>query len=353
MNKQSLKRDHILPITAKEWLINIQASDSERLFCMVDKRVEELYSIKSWVDIPTLCLHANEKLKNLSTATKMWEFLSANRADRESHIIAIGGGIITDMAGFVASTFMRGVRVTYIPTTLLGMIDAAIGGKNGINLSHWKNRIGSFYFPEQTILDLRFLKTLPHSEWQNAWAEILKHALISGGDVLHQVFSARTVEDCQALCSFSFLKEVMQVKMDCVESDLFDKGIRKKLNAGHTAGHAIESLFLKDFRIIHHGQAVAAGLWIETEIAFFSDLILEDKKRILQQYIAEFFDLPVISKMDIDSIFGFMKGDKKNLNRQINFSLVYDWGGVGINHQVSNTMIKDALRSYCNAMENS
>ncbi|NBB89244.1 MAG: 3-dehydroquinate synthase, partial [Bacteroidetes bacterium] len=335
------------------WLGNKNVQSTERFIFLVDEHVEDLHQLIQKLNGAVFTIKAGEEQKSISTVMKVWAFLGAQNADRNTHIISIGGGVVSDLAGFVASTYMRGIGLSHIPTTLLAMVDAVLGGKTGINLSHWKNRVGTFYFPREIVLDLNFLHTLPREEWKNGWAEVLKHAIIDGDDLLTQVLSIHAVETCQSHCSYKFIRSVMQVKVNCVQADVYDRSIRQKLNAGHTVGHALESFFFLQGKRIHHGRAVAAGLWVEAEIAFIVNGLPAHQKRVLQTYIEEFFDLPLFSEKDIMMIIDYMKGDKKNRNFHIYFSLLYDWGDVRINQRIEDTIIKDALRSYCNTLENS
>lgn len=353
MNKKTVFHHDILLQSAREWLVQFRHQHSGQVFCLVDQTVDELYRISSWSDLPCLVLEPDEKRKSIETAVEVWETLSSNHMDRQGHLVAIGGGIITDIAGFVASTYMRGVSLTHIPTTLLAMVDASIGGKTGLNLSHWKNRIGTFYPAERIVLDREFLNTLPDNEWRNGWAEVVKHALIHGEGLAQKVLAAKNLPDSKAILSPQLLRELMQVKLSCVSEDPFDENVRQKLNAGHTVGHALESFFLQRKISMDHGRAVAAGLWIEAEIAFQENMLNGQKKAILQRYIMDFFDLPSFEENEVELIFACMRGDKKNHNQQIHFSLLYNWGHVCINQTPAHMTIKDAMRSYCIAMENS
>jgi len=353
MNNKSLFHHDILLRSAREWLVYFSQQESGKLFCLIDKNVEQLYQVSTWSDIPCFILEADENEKSIETAVKCWESMCANHVDRQSHIIAIGGGITTDIAGFVASIYMRGVSLTHIPTTLLAMIDASIGGKTGLNLLHWKNRIGTFYSADRIVIDREFLESLADSEWRNGWAEAVKHALIHSDELTEQILNAKTLANSKKILTLPLLEKLMKVKLSCVSEDPFDHHLRQKLNAGHTAGHALESFFLKKGVIIDHGLAVAAGLWMETEIAFQEEMLNMKKKTLLQHYLMDYFDLPQITEDEVYLIFDRMKGDKKNQNQQIHFSLIRDWGHVCINRTPDHMTIKDAIRSYCNAMENS
>ncbi len=353
MNNKSLFHHDILLQSAREWLGHFNQKDSGKFFCVIDKTVEQLFQVSTWSDIPYFLLEADENEKSIETAVKCWESMCANHIDRQSHIIAIGGGVTTDIAGFVASTYMRGVGLTHIPTTLLAMVDASIGGKTGLNLLRWKNRIGTFYPAERIVIDRQFLETLPDNEWRNGWAEVVKHALIHSHELTKVVLNAKTLAASKVILTPPLLEKLMHVKLSCVSEDPFDHHERQKLNAGHTVGHALESLFMQRGISIDHGLAVAAGLWIEAEIAFQEGMLSREKTTVLQHYLMDYFDLPRIREGEVNLIFERMRGDKKNQDQQIHFSLISDWGHVCINKTPNHMTIKDAMRSYCNAMENS
>ncbi|NBB89031.1 MAG: hypothetical protein GVX96_04535, partial [Bacteroidetes bacterium] len=261
-------------------------------------------------------------------------------------------GITTDIAGFAAASYMRGVALFLVPTTLLAMVDASIGGKTGLNFGSWKNRIGAFHRAEKVIIAPDFLKSLPRKEWMTAWAEVLKHGILQSGELLEWIFSIRKFSN-EMIIPSKRLKEIIQVKIDHIQEDPFDQNVRQRLNAGHTIGHALESFFLIKRMKISHGTAVAAGLWIESEISFREKLINQSCRNRLQTYIENVFDLPKINTRWIGEIIRFTKGDKKNKDCHAIYSLVYDFGDVRINQKPFHKNIKDALRSYCNAVKNS
>ena len=338
---------------ARKWLRDFLVRKSGAVFCLIDQKVDQLYQITQDLDGPFYTIEADEKRKTIETAVEIWESMSSFPVDRDFHLVAIGGGIVTDIGGFIASTYMRGLPLTHIPTTLLGMVDASLGGKTGLNLLHWKNRIGSFYSADQIIIDRSFLQTLPDSEWQNGWAEVFKHALIKGGTLAEKIRAVRTVKEARDVIDDDLLINIMQVKEEMVKLDLQDRGERQKLNVGHTVGHALETYFLTRGKSIHHGRAVAAGLWIEAQISFLEELLLASTKKEIQNYIENSFDLPRFSVRDVDLIYDKMKGDKKNKNRSIHFSLIGGWGRVCINQTPGYMTVKDAIRSYCITIENS
>ena len=203
---------------------------------------------------------AGEGSKNISTATRLWEeCLRFARLTRHSLIVNIGGGVVCDMGGFVASTFKRGMRTVNIPTTLLAAVDASVGGKTGVNLDGVKNIIGTFHNPTEVIVSSRFFASLPERELLSGYGEMLKHALLDSHLAVAEVLTL----DMAMLCTdamLPLLERNIAVKQQFVEADPFERGPRKALNLGHTAGHAYEALAMEKGRVIPHGHAVAMGL---------------------------------------------------------------------------------------------
>ena len=226
--------------------------------------------------------------KNFETCSGVWNALSELGADRKSLLINLGGGVVTDLGGFVASTFKRGIRYINVPTTLLSMVDASVGGKTGVDLGNLKNQIGVINQPEMVLIISSFLKTLPKDEMRSGLAEILKHGLISSEEYWNKAnaLSELTLEDLDDL-----IEESVEIKKEVVTQDPFEKNIRKTLNYGHTLGHAIESYCLtsKSREKLLHGEAVAIGMILATYISKELEGFPENKLQDITHKILDIF----------------------------------------------------------------
>ena len=287
---------------------------------------------------PVIEMLPGEKNKNLKTCEMVWYQLTEFGADRHTVMINLGGGVVTDLGGFVASTFMRGIRFVQIPTSLLGMVDAAIGGKTGIDFGGLKNMVGTFAQPEAVIVDSQFLKTLPAQHYRNGLAEVLKHALISAPELLSLMEGG---ED-------EMISRSIQVKTDVVARDEFEAGERKKLNFGHTIGHAIESHLLESDREVLHGEAIAAGMimeaWLSTQL---SELSKSELKSISEMVDAVFSRIPLTTD-DWNDIKSLMIHDKKNRQGSVRFVLLKSIGEAVIDRAVTEELLDRAFHFYMN-----
>lgn len=258
-------------------------------------------------------------------------------------MINLGGGVITDMGGFIASTYKRGIPFINIPTTLLGMCDASIGGKTGIDHQFLKNIIGTFAHPEQIFVFPEFLNTLPFEELRSGFAEMLKHGLITDEKHWNDLIS---IKELTPEHIFPFIERSMKIKQNVVEQDFMEQNIRKTLNFGHTIGHAVESLFLLKGKPIMHGEAVALGMICETRISFLQDLISEETANDIVENIRKFYPHLNISGFLLEEIVNLMMNDKKNTAGNINFSLLTGIGTSTFNCSVNLENIKNALLYY-------
>jgi len=288
-----------------------------------------------------------ETHKNITTCLTLWNDLSEKGADRNSLIINLGGGVVTDLGGFVASTFKRGIEFINIPTSLLAMVDASVGGKNGVDLGLIKNQIGVINNPRMVIIDTQFLTTLPDNQKTSGYAEMLKHGLIHSKEYWNKVkiLNETHTEEIEDL-----LWESVQIKDNIVTKDPFEKGLRKTLNYGHTLGHAIESYSLSESNMspLLHGEAVAIGMilttYISTKILGFPETTLEDiSSSILNKFAKIDFN-----SSEIEEIIKLLIYDKKNTNGKILFVLLNDIGNHKINCEVPNEIILEAFDYYKN-----
>ena len=288
---------------------------------------------------------AGEKMKNLETTKFLWEFLSNYGANRSSLLINLGGGVITDMGGFAASSYQRGIDFINIPTTILAQVDASIGGKNGVNLNNLKNQIGFFNSPIKNIIYSDFLKTLPKREIIAGFAEIIKHALINSEEDWNKTKTINP-ENIDLDNFQEIITNSIKIKINFVESDPLEEGRREALNFGHTIGHAVETYINRKGISILHGEAVAIGLIVEL---FLSNKIFAfDFKKLFEivEYLATYFSSFELAYEDYEQIYEIMKHDKKNRKNQIRFTLLKDIGDVEIGQTCEKEIIFEALNFY-------
>jgi 3-dehydroquinate synthase len=316
-----------------------------KVFLATETRVNNLWlqGNDTFQHIAKIVLPAGEENKKISSAALVWEFLSNSGADRKSLLINVGGGMLTDLAGFAASTFKRGIGFINIPTTLLSQVDASVGGKTGINFNGLKNEIGSFQEPEAVIIYTPFLQTLDRYNLLSGFAEMIKHGLIHNPDHLRELMDFDLVN-----IDYSKLQECIrhsvEVKKYFVMHDPHEKNIRKALNFGHTVGHAIESHMLEQNRPVLHGYAVAWGmiaeLFLSSEIC---NLPMQDSERICQ-FISKLFGKPALVSEDFSRLIGWMQHDKKNESDLINFTLLPAIGQIEINRNCRKETILESLK---------
>jgi len=282
--------------------------------------------------------------KNINTAVEIWKRLSEINIDRNSLIINLGGGVITDMGGFAAATFKRGIPFINIPTTLLAMADASIGGKTGIDLLNYKNQIGLFASPKAIIIDTIFLSTLSREQLMNGVAEIIKHSLIA--DKILWKNLRKTIFDSNTNWE-ELINKNIKIKSKIVKNDPFEKGVRKLLNFGHTIGHAIESYSMTyGNRRLMHGEAIVIGMICETYLSVQMNKVdLFQANEICSYLFLNFKSYP-FPKKDIYEIVEIMKQDKKNKDGLINFTLLRDIGEATYNNYIDIRLIKKSLEYY-------
>ena len=329
----------------------IEALQPTQLLILVDENTHEhclptlLGNLETEIPFEIIEIEAGEEMKTLETAAQLWEILTEFETDRKALMINLGGGVITDMGGFIASTYKRGIPFINIPTTLLGMGDASIGGKTGIDHQFLKNIIGTFAQPKQIFVFPEFLQTLPFEELRSGFAEMLKHGLITDENHWSDLIS---IKELTPQNIFPFIEKSMQIKQNVVEQDFTEQNVRKTLNFGHTIGHALESLFLLKGKPIMHGEAVALGMICETRISFLQDLISEETSNAIVSNIQKYYPHLDISEFSVEEIVNLMKNDKKNSAGNINFSLVTGIGTSIFNCSVSLENIKISLLYYQN-----
>lgn len=260
-----------------------------------------------------------EENKNIDICIGIWSMMQDFNLNRKSLLINLGGGVITDMGAFAASTYMRGIDFVHIPTSLLAMVDACVGGKTGIDLQHYKNHIGTFSHPKGIFIIPELLSSLDEHELRSGFAEILKHGIIADhmhfrDAVCHLENGLPEIDD--------LIYQSIQIKLKITEEDPFEKNVRKALNFGHTIGHAIESYWLSREKWILHGHAIAAGMILETKLSVLkAELSKEQAKYIIESIRRNIEPAKVNADMIVDMI-SYMQKDKKNDLASINFSLI-------------------------------
>lgn len=326
-------------------------SNYSKIIVLVDENTNNyclpnfLARLPTEIEIEIIEIEAGEEMKNIATCMELWQTLIDLGADRKSIILNLGGGVITDLGGFVACTFKRGIDFIHIPTTLLAMVDAAIGGKNGIDLGQLKNQIGVIKEPKAVVIDTIFLTTLPPREMRSGLAEMLKHGLIYDKNYWDEIknISNLNTDDLDRL-----VYQSVQIKNEIVSQDLTEKGIRKSLNFGHTLGHAIESYFLENENkpTLLHGEAIAIGLILESYLSLELNLITKEEYAEIKYYISDIFEPIAFTSEDVEKIISLLIFDKKNEFGKIQFALLNGIGGISLNQNVSNSLIYKAFEDY-------
>ncbi len=294
------------------------------------------------IEMEVLEIPSGEKHKNLETCGLVWDQLSRLGADRKSLVINLGGGVITDMGGFIASCFKRGIRFVNVPTTLLSMVDASVGSKTGVDLGVLKNQIGLFSDPEMVLIDPDYLKTVSKREMRSGLAEIIKYGFTFDQSLWEKI---KTFEGIDLNRITPLVHRSVEIKNNVVLNDLHESGLRKTLNFGHTAGHAIESYFLESEHKpnLTHGEAIAAGMVIEL---YYSNKICglsmtwADE---LNAFVQKFYGKIEISSEDFDPIIELMVYDKKNVSGRINFVLLEESEKCRIDQQLSPELIREGF----------
>ena len=303
----------------------ITENQIQKVVILCDEKVWQLYPdyfhfLQEVAEVHYISVEASEKNKDIESIVFGWKFLLEQKFDRNSLLICWGGGTISDIGGMIAATFKRGIRLVNVPTTFLAMIDAAHGGKNGINLQHQKNAIGTFYLPEKVIVDTLFFKTLPQKELLNGFAELIKYALIGNKDLWNELQQLTKIT--HKIIKKEWIDWCVQFKAAIVAEDLHDNGKRQILNFGHTVGHAIERLFAEKKRTISHGYAVAMGICYEAYLSHKQGFITLKDVETIQQFILRFYKPIKLSDSDITAIINYCFDDKKSKNGVPNFPLV-------------------------------
>ncbi len=320
-------------------------SKASQVFILTDENIAPFWlpEVEYWLGCENaieIVIRPGEQHKNLQTVQRIWKTLMKHHADRNALLINLGGGTITDLGGFAASTYKRGIKFINVPTTLLGMIDASIGGKTGIDFGGAKNQIGTFAEAEEVIVDPVFLETLPTRELLSGLSEILKCGFIADSNLLN--VSLENYQQYIARCG--------EIKHEIVAQDPTEKGLRKVLNFGHSLGHAIESHCLTTDYPLLHGEAVALGmlgsLWLSVKQLGLNETVLQDFAKQVPMLLSE--SEIALSEADIEPILGYLVHDKKNKGETMQFVLLEAVGKPVWDVMVDNDTIKRSLEYIIN-----
>ena len=337
----------------------VEECERDRTFILVDETTEQLclpvvagFDCLRGAEIITI--GATDSHKTLDSLSHVWTCLQQGGATRHSLMVNLGGGMVTDLGGFAASTFKRGLNYINIPTTLLAMVDASVGGKTGINFGGLKNEIGVFSTARSVILDTIFLQTLDHENILSGYAEMLKHGLISPDSGMWAELLTFDLDIIDYYQLSRMLEDSVKVKERIVEEDPMERGLRKALNLGHTVGHAFESLALRTPSLrrgqgevpVLHGYAVAYGLVCELYLSCIKTGFPTDKMRQTVRFILDHYGRMPITCDDYPTLLELMTHDKKNTGADINFTLLGDVGDIRINQTATMQEIEEALDFY-------
>ncbi|WP_353151093.1 3-dehydroquinate synthase [Flavobacterium sp.] len=329
----------------------LQPDVYSKIFVLVDENTNEhclpyfLSNLPTEIEIEIIEIEDGEENKNMYTCIDLWHTLIDLDADRKSILLNLGGGVITDIGGFVASTFKRGIDFINIPTTLLAMVDASIGGKNGVDLGNLKNQIGVINEPKSVVILSKFLETLPSNQMRSGLAEMLKHGLIYDKLYWNKL---KNLNDLNTDDLDILIKQSIEIKNEIVSQDLKENGIRKALNFGHTLGHAIESYCLEsdNKKQLLHGEAIAVGMILESFISYKLDFISKESYAEIKYIITDVFEKIVFDEADIQNIMNLLIFDKKNEFGNVQYTLLNKIGESKINQIVDESLILLAFEDY-------
>ncbi|MDA9126234.1 3-dehydroquinate synthase [Flavobacteriaceae bacterium] len=329
----------------------LKGTNFSKIFLLVDTNTHIhclprfLSNIDVNMSLEIIEMEAGEIHKTLDTCTQIWHSLSDLDGDRQSLIINLGGGVVTDLGGFVASTFKRGVCFVNVPTTLLSMVDASVGGKTGVDLGVIKNQIGVINFSDMVLIDPLFLETLPEEEIRSGFAEMLKHGLIKDADYWNRLCSLKelNISDLGNL-----IHESVTLKNEVVKRDPTEQGERKQLNFGHTLGHAIESYRLENetLQTLLHGEAIAIGMVMEGYLSAKTCGLSEEALTKIKKTFKAIYGSVDFTENDKSSIIELLKYDKKNSHGQVKYALLESIGSCVVDIIVDDRLIDEAFLYY-------
>jgi len=316
---------------------HFQRKNIRNVVVLTDENVEKHYpdyfsELSGCVSLDKIVVPAGECSKSIEKAIQIWQYLAEKQYDRNTFLLNFGGGMVCDLGGFVASTYKRGIPFANCPTTLLSMIDAAIGGKTGVDLQHLKNAVGTFYFPDiQLPADIELLQTLPNEELHSGFGELVKYALIGSRELFQDLCNLESIKELKP----DFIDFCIDFKQKTVKEDPRDNNLRHILNFGHTFGHAIESYCAEKGNPIAHGLAVAQGLYYESLLSTKHAHLPQEEWLRIADFLKKHFDIMPIPPEMSEKLLDYMQNDKKNHDGHINFTLIDHIGHAIPNCQLS------------------
>jgi len=320
-----------------------------KIFILVDSNTHEhclplfLGELETFQEIEIIEVPPGEESKSIEIVAQVWASLTELNVDRKSLFINLGGGMVTDMGGFIAATFKRGIDFVNVPTSLLAQVDASVGGKNGIDFAGLKNQIGTFAQPQMTLIFSEFLQTLPQRELISGLAEMMKHGLIHQKQHWNKLIQT---QDFNLEILHDLTQESVKIKSEIVEKDPLESGLRKILNFGHTIAHAVESYYLETENPYLHGEAVAIGMLVESVLSFENEMISSVELDEIFYHISKIFSKELIDEAIIPDLIELMKHDKKNQNDKISFSLIDGIGNCKHDILLNENQISEGILLY-------
>lgn len=326
----------------------VESGKYSKVFILADENTSEICLpvfqslMDDFADFDLIETSAGEENKNIDFCIGIWKTLLDFEADRKSLMINLGGGVITDMGGFIASTYKRGIDFINVPTTLLSQVDASVGGKTGIDIDNVKNMVGTFTLPQMVFIETTFLKTLPQRELLSGFAEMIKHGLIYDKAYYEKLKTTHYLKP-----SADDIYRSVEIKNEVVTIDPHEKSLRKILNFGHTIGHAVEGYSLaNDENPLTHGEAIAIGFICEAALSIKNSGLTKEELKDISDYLLSLYPKYEIRKDSFDSLLELLKSDKKNEDGNILFSLLETIGKCTFNCRVSTSDILSSLDYY-------
>lgn len=326
----------------------IHQKQPSKIFILVDENTHThclptlLGNLETTAPLEILEVEQGEEMKNIETAHSLWEILLQYQADRKALLINLGGGVITDLGGFVASTYKRGIDFIHIPTTLLAMIDASIGGKNGIDIGFTKNTVGTFAHAKGIFIYPKFLYTLPHDHILSGFAEMLKHGLIADA---HHWNTLTHLQEISTEKLSNYIIPSIEIKKNISDIDTHETGLRKLLNFGHTIGHAIESYHLANGAPILHGFAVAMGMLLEAQMAHRAGFLSTENYQNIVKNITTIYPFCKEISYPVSELMPYLRNDKKNQDSGIGFVALRNIGEANFDWILEENQLYELLSS--------
>ncbi|MDR0364138.1 MAG: 3-dehydroquinate synthase [Bacteroidales bacterium] len=320
--------------------------DRDQTVVLVDENTQGdcLPLLELFKNVSFLVLPSGERHKNMETATVVWDFLFENRIGRKGLLVNLGGGVLSDIGAFCASVWNRGIDFVNLPTSLLSMVDASVGGKTGIDFHYAKNKIGTFSSPQAVFINPLFLRTLSQREMMSGFAEMIKHAIICND--LENFERLQKLQSVNFQNVTPFIAGAVSIKNKIVMQDPYEKNIRKILNFGHTAGHALESVSLQSDRPLLHGETIAMGMKVEIELARRKGMLSKERATLYTHFINRFYSNLILPKIDFKQFMDFVKHDKKSQSGRFFFAFPDEKNGYAVDVPVNECEIEEALSCF-------